>query len=91
MNYETGKCEPKSIHEAIKVKHETKKKYIIQRWYYYKNFVSLGKRSQEPTLPARPANTPKVSCDAYDFGSCRMYDEWSMDHVIDYLKDKKLN
>lgn len=90
MNYETGKCEPKSIHEAAKVKHPVKKKYIIQRWYYYKNFYTLGKRASEPKLPERPANTPKVSCDDFDNGSCRMYDEWNLDHLIDYKNSKKL-
>ena len=43
MNYETGKCEPKSKHNAAPVNHQVNKKYIIQRWYYYKNFYSLGK------------------------------------------------
>ena len=42
MDYGTGKCEPKSIHNAAKVLHPVKKKYIIQRWYYYKNFYALG-------------------------------------------------
>ena len=42
MDYVTGKCEPKSIHNAAPVKHEVSKKYIIQRWYYYKNFYALG-------------------------------------------------
>ena len=88
MNYETGKCERASIHEAAKVTHAVKKKYVIQRWYYYKNFYALGKRMQEPELPERAPYTPKVSCDEYDFGSCRMYDEWNMDHVIEYLRDK---
>jgi prolyl 4-hydroxylase len=90
MNYDTGKCEPKSKHEAAKVKHPVEKKYIIQRWYYYKNFYSLGKRTQEPSLPQRSPNTPKVSCDYYDQGSCRMYDEWNMDHLIEYKRNEKL-
>ena len=88
MNYETGKCEPKSIHSAAKVKHVTKKKYIIQRWYYYKNFYALGKRAPEPEIPARPANTPMVSCDNYDNGSCRLYDEWTPDHILAYRRAK---
>lgn len=88
MNYETGACEPKSIHSASKVKHVTKKKYIIQRWYYYKNFYALGKRAAEPDIPARPANTPLVSCDNYDNGSCRLYDEWTPDHILAYRRAK---
>lgn len=89
MNYEDGKCEAKSIHRAMPVQHEVKKKYIIQRWYYYKNFYALGKRMSEAELPEREPNTPKVSCDNYDNGSCRMYDEWSPDHMIDYQREKK--
>ena len=84
MNHETTKCELESKHEAVKVKHPTNKKYIIQRWYYYENFFALGKRTKEPVLPARPSGTPKVSCDNYDNGSCRLYDEWSPDHLIEY-------
>ncbi len=61
MNYENGKCEKASLHSAAKVKHLTKKKYIIQRWYYFENFYSLGKRTSEPLVPQRPANTPKVN------------------------------
>jgi prolyl 4-hydroxylase len=89
MNYATGKCEAKSTHRAAKVNHPVKKKYIIQRWYYLKSFYSLGKRVKEPELPTRGPNTPKVSCDQYDFGSCRMYDEWGPDHLIEYMKSKK--
>lgn len=73
MNYETGKCEKMSIHSATKVEHITKKKYVIQRWYYLKNFYALGKRTTETSLPERSPNTPKVSCDDYDHGSCRLY------------------
>ena len=84
MNYETGKCEAASIHEANKVNVENKKKYIIQRWYYYKNFYSLGKRMNEPEIPARESNTPRVSCDESDNGNCRLYDEWTHEHLLDY-------
>ena len=52
--------------------------------YYYKSFYSLGKRPPEPPLPDRPAGTPRVSCDDYDNGSCRWYDEWNNDHLLDY-------
>ena len=52
--------------------------------YYYKSFYSLGKRPPEPPLPSRPAGTPRVSCDDYDNGSCRWYDEWNNDHLLDY-------
>ncbi|RNA18819.1 putative prolyl 4-hydroxylase 10 [Brachionus plicatilis] len=90
MNYETGKCEAKSVHRASPVQHQVKKKYIIQRWYYFKNFYALGKRMAEAPLPEREPNTPKVSCDNYDNGSCRMYDEWNPDHMIDYQREKKI-
>jgi prolyl 4-hydroxylase len=89
MNYATGKCEAKSTHKAAPVTHPVKKKYIIQRWYYLKNFYTLGKRVKEANLPQRSSNTPKISCDQYDFGSCRMYDEWGPDHLIEYMKSKK--
>ena len=89
LEYATGKCEPKSIHNASPVKHVTTKKYIIQRWYYYKNFYSLGKRIMDTPIPARPDNTPKVACDDYDKGSCRMYDEWNPDHLLEYRRNKQ--
>jgi hypothetical protein len=73
MNYNTEKCESTSIHSATKIEHPTKKKHIIQRWYYLKNFYALGKRTDETDLPERPKNTPKVSCDEYEYGSCRLY------------------
>lgn len=88
MNYKTGKCESESIHEANPVKLETKKKYIIQRWYYYKSFYALGKRYPEPQIPTRKPGQPRVSCDQYDFGSCRLYDEWNYDHLIEYQNRK---
>jgi prolyl 4-hydroxylase len=89
MNYDTEKCEEKSKHRAEKITHPVKKKYIIQRWYYLKNFYSLGKRTEEARLPVRPPNTPKVTCDQYDTGSCRMYDEWNPDHLIEYRNSRK--
>jgi prolyl 4-hydroxylase len=85
INYESGKCEEASIHEANKV---TKKKYIIQRWYYYKNYFSLGKRIREPEIPERELNTPRISCDEDDHGSCRLYDEWNYDHLLEYMSRK---
>jgi prolyl 4-hydroxylase len=88
MNYQNGKCEPKSVHKAAPVKHVTKKKYIIQRWYYYKNFYALGKRTTEAALPERPPNTPKISCDEYDHGSCRLYDEWNPEHIVEYQQSR---
>lgn len=81
MNYKTGKCEPKSVYNAAINKHEVNKKYVIQRWYHYKNFHNLGKRMPESEIPERDEGTPKVSCDNFD--SCTMYDEWNSDHIID--------
>lgn len=91
MDYNSAKCEAKSIHHASKVTHPVTKKYVIQRWYYLENFYSLGKRMEEARLPQRPPLTAKVSCDRYDQGGCRMYDEWGPDHLIDYRQqyDKK--
>ncbi|KAL3832523.1 hypothetical protein ACJMK2_024158 [Sinanodonta woodiana] len=83
---ENGKCEPMSIHNASKV--VTGHKYILQRWYYYKSFYSLGKRPPEPELPARESGQSRVSCDEYDHGSCRWYDEWNYDHLIEYQRQK---
>ena len=90
MDYDSGKCEAKSVHRAAEVKHVTKKKYIIQRWYYLENFETLGKRTPEARLPERAANTPKVSCDDFENGSCRMYDEWNPDHLIEYRNQMEL-
>lgn len=81
-----GHCEPMSIHVANKV--EEGHKYILQRWYYYKSFYSLGKRPPEPTLPARHPGQPRVSCDEYEYGSCRWYDEWNFEHLIEYERQK---
>ncbi|XP_019636225.1 PREDICTED: uncharacterized protein LOC109478849 [Branchiostoma belcheri] len=81
-----GNCDPTSLHDASKVKKGHK--FIIQRWYYYKSFYSLGKRSPEPTLPARETGQPRVSCDEYEHGSCRWYDEWNYDHIVEYEAQK---
>lgn len=77
-----GNCEPVSVHEAAAVKNGHK--YIIQRWYYYKNFYQLGKRAREPDLPTREPGQPRVNCDEYEHGSCRWYDEWNYEHLLDY-------
>ncbi|XP_055959425.1 uncharacterized protein LOC126832346 [Patella vulgata] len=82
----TGKCEPESRHEASVVK--SGQKYILIRWYYHKNFYSLGKRPQEPVNPVRSEGQPRVSCDEYSQGSCRWYDEWGYDHLIEYERNK---
>lgn len=52
--------------------------------YYYENFFSLGKRPPAPSLPKRDEGQPRVSCDEYDNGSCRWYDEWNNDHLLDF-------
>ncbi|XP_061180354.1 prolyl 4-hydroxylase subunit alpha-1-like [Saccostrea echinata] len=85
---EEGKCEPMSIHNAAVV--NKGHKYIIQRWYYYKSFYSLGKRPPEPDLPARAPGTPRVNCDEYENGSCRWYDEWNYEHLVDY-RNQRIN
>jgi len=77
-----GECDPTSLHNAAKV--IKGHKFIIQRWYYYHNFPALGKRPQQPMLPKRGAYQPRVSCDEYKQGSCRWYDEWNYDHLLDY-------
>jgi len=77
-----GECDPTSLHNAAKV--VKGHKFIIQRWYYYHNFPTLGKRPQQPMLPKRGAYQPRVSCDEYKQGSCRWYDEWNYDHLLDY-------
>lgn len=83
---ENGRCDPTSIHNAAQVIQG--RKYILQRWYYYHNFPSLGKRMPEPSLPKRKSNQPRVSCDEYEFGSCRWYDEWNFDHIKEYVRNK---
>lgn len=77
-----GECDPTSLHNAAKV--VKGHKFIIQRWYYYHNFPALGKRPQQPMLPKRGTYQPRVSCDEYEQGSCRWYDEWNYDHLLDY-------
>lgn len=57
--------------------------------YYYKSFPALGKRPPEPDLPKRKPNQPKVSCDEYEQGSCRWYDEWNYDHILEYKANFK--
>lgn len=74
-----GECDPTSIHQAAPVANG--RKYILQRWYYYKNFPSLGKRMPEPKLPKRKELQARVTCDRYEEGSCRWYDEWGYDHL----------
>ncbi|XP_045170263.2 uncharacterized protein LOC123532764 [Mercenaria mercenaria] len=81
-----GDCEPMSIHKANKV--IDGHKFILQRWYYYKSFYSLGKRPPEPPLPERKPGQPRVSCDEYEHGSCRWYDEWNFEHMIEYERQK---
>ncbi|ESP02232.1 hypothetical protein LOTGIDRAFT_172228 [Lottia gigantea] len=81
-----GVCEETSRHEAAVVKKG--QKYILIRWYYYQNFYSLGKRPEEPNLPKRKEGQPRVSCDEYNNGSCRWYDEWGYDHLLDYQQQK---
>lgn len=81
-----GDCEPLSIHKANKV--IDGHKYILQRWYYYKSFYSLGKRPPEPPLPERKPGQARVSCDEYEHGSCRWYDEWNFEHMIEYERQK---
>ncbi|XP_041365674.1 uncharacterized protein LOC121380772 [Gigantopelta aegis] len=83
---ENGKCDPLSAHVASKV--DEGQKYILIRWYYYKSFYSLGKRPPEPDLPPRAPGSPKVSCDEYEMGSCRWYDEWNYDHLLEYERKK---
>ncbi|KAJ8314180.1 hypothetical protein KUTeg_008741 [Tegillarca granosa] len=85
---EDGKCEHMSLHKAAKV--TSGHKYIIQRWYYYKSFYSLGKRPPPPHLPIRDENQPMVSCDEYEHGSCRWYDEWNYDNILEY-KSQRFN
>ncbi|XP_013420882.1 prolyl 4-hydroxylase subunit alpha-1 [Lingula anatina] len=83
-----GNCDPLSIHDAAIV--EDGHKYILQRWYYYKSFYSLGKRPPEPPLPTRAPGTPRVTCDEYEQGSCRWYDEWNFEHVLEYERQKHI-
>lgn len=70
---------------------EYRKKQLKSRWlfsydyrYYYKSFPTLGKRPPEPSLPKRKPEQPRVSCDEYEQGSCRWYDEWNYDHIKEY-------
>ncbi|XP_074645496.1 uncharacterized protein LOC141901865 [Tubulanus polymorphus] len=81
-----GRCEEESEHFSASVTNG--KKYILQRWYYYKSFYSLGRRPPDPDVPVREQGTPKVSCDEYKTGSCRWYDEWGYDHLLKYVQQK---
>ncbi|UJR27837.1 hypothetical protein I4U23_009103 [Adineta vaga] len=80
---EKGECEETSLHSANIVGDE-EGKFVLQRWYYYENFYSLGKRPPEPDLPERKSGQAQVSCDEYDMGSCRAYDEWNYQHILKY-------
>nr|XP_026694930.1 uncharacterized protein LOC100175515 [Ciona intestinalis] len=77
-----GHCDVTSYHQASPV--IKGRKCILQRWYYYENFPALGKRYPSPPLPVRSPTTPRVACDEFTSGSCRWYDEWNYDHLIDY-------
>ncbi|XP_029641138.1 uncharacterized protein LOC115215919 [Octopus sinensis] len=77
-----GQCESLSQHLADPVK--TGNKYILQRWYYYESFYSLGKRPPKPHLPIRDEYQPRVTCDESESGSCRWYDDWNYDHLLEY-------
>ncbi|XP_066927141.1 uncharacterized protein [Clytia hemisphaerica] len=79
-----GRCDPTSVHHATPV--VKGRKFILQRWYYYKSFSSLGHRSPEPELPKRKPMQPRVVCDHFEEGSCRWYDEWDYNHLNDYNK-----
>ncbi|XP_055875119.1 uncharacterized protein LOC106073181 isoform X1 [Biomphalaria glabrata] len=81
-----GVCEPHSKHVASVVKKGSK--YILIRWYYYKTFYSLGHRPAPPNLPQRESDQAMVMCDVYNSGSCRWYDEWTYEHLLDYKKNK---
>ncbi|CAL1538796.1 unnamed protein product [Lymnaea stagnalis] len=81
-----GYCEPHSKHIASVVKKGSK--YVLIRWYYYKTFYSLGRRPPAPHLPAREALQAMVMCDVYNSGSCRWYDEWSYEHLLEYERNK---
>ena len=56
--------------------------------YYYQSFFALGRRIDEPDIPSRDPLTPRVSCDEYDNGSCRWYDEWNYEHIIQYADSR---
>ncbi len=84
MDYETARCDGYSRHSAGKVQHVSERKYIIQRWYYRESFYGLGRRMAEAELPEREEGTAKVACDGHDSGSCRLYDEWTPEHVIGF-------
>ncbi|XP_072179464.1 uncharacterized protein [Diadema setosum] len=86
----TGYCEPQSVHKAAAVINGHK--FILQRWYYHESFFQLGKRPPQADIPAREPGQAKVNCDEYEHGSCRWYDEWNYDHIIDYqLKKSSLH
>lgn len=71
------------MHSFIKISYKKLFECITLR-YYYKNFPALGKRAPEPHLPARKPNQPRVTCDEYEQGSCRWYDEWNYEHIVEY-------
>ena len=79
-----GTCDPTSVHQAAKVIRGHK--FILQRWYYFKNFYSIHRRPADADIPPRAASVAKVSCDEYEQGSCRWYDEWNYSHIKEYLR-----
>ncbi|CAE1234800.1 P4HA [Acanthosepion pharaonis] len=82
-----GNCDSMSAHVANSVSNG--KKYILQRWYYYQSFYSLGKRPPPTEKPKkRLVSQARVSCDEYTHGSCRWDDEWNHDHLIQYHENK---
>jgi hypothetical protein len=82
-----GNCDPTTVHSADKVIRG--RKVILQRWYYYHNFPTLGQRQLAPDLPVRLPRQPVVQCDHYDSGSCRWYDEWGYVHIKQYRQLNK--
>ena len=82
----SGICLGASIHEARPVKEGSREKAVLQRWYYYETFPTLGKAVPPPELPPRTPGQARIQCDGVGENFCRLYDEWVYDHLIDYRR-----
>lgn len=58
--------------------HHGRSKYIVQRWYFYKEDPFQFERQAPPRMPERLPYQHTISCDDTEHGgtSCRLYDTY---------------